>query len=343
MKYTNINSFEKHLKGAFPNHYSPVYLIIAKERFILKSAVDLVLKALKPGDHTTSFSVAVFDPDHLSIGAIRDELQTQSLFSKQKAVWIDLGEKPTTSFLKDLQESIELLPQGTYVVFSAAAINHSTNFYKRVEKLGIILEVAEEKSWEKEKNLAAWVIQKLTEEGMTIENQACQQLIKQIGNDQAILSQELRKLICYIGDRKQITLDDVRAICTSMNTENAWQLGEALFKRDIAASIRISKALLDEGTPLLSLLRQIRSQFQTDYSICTLLANGGTGQEVAQAFPYMKGFILEKHMRTAQEYGRENFRNSLLHIDAMELMAKNGSTDPYFLAELLMIKLTKKI
>lgn len=340
MKYTNINSFEKHLKDASPSHLSPVYLILSKDRFLLKNGVDLFLKALKHKD-SSSFSVISFDSEHLSIGAIQDELLTQSLFSKQKAVWVDLGEKPATSFLKDLQECIDSLSQGTYVLFSAAAINHATGFYKKVEKLGIILEVAEEKSWEKEKNLAAWVVQQLTEDGKTIESHACQQLIKQIGSDQAVLFQEIRKLVCYIGDRKHITLEDVRAICTTINIENAWQLGEALFKRDIAASMRISKALLDEGTPFLTLLRQMRNQFQTDYAICTILDSGGTGQEISQAFPYMKGFILEKHMRTAKEYGRENFRNGLLHIDAMELMAKNGSVDPYFLAELLTIKLTR--
>lgn len=341
MKYTNLQAFEKHLEGASPNHFSPVYLILSKERFLLKKAVDLVIKALTR-KNKTSFSLKSFDSDHLFYEAIQEELQTRSLFSDQKAVWVDLAEKTATSFLKELQGSFSQLAPGSCLVVSAASLSHATTFYKQAEKAGVILEILEEKSWEKEKTFVAWVTQSLTEIGKTIDGMAAQQLIKQIGTDPAILHQELSKLSCYVGDRVHITLEDVKAICIKVNGENSWQLGEAIFKRDVVSSLRISKALLDEETPFLALLRQIRNQFQTDFTICTLLANGGTPQEITQAFPYMKGFILDKHMRSAKEYGMARFKAGMEEIDAMEFMAKNGSTDSYFLAELLIIKLTTK-
>src|SRR5262249_40672120 len=132
---------------------------------------------------------------------------------------------------------------------------------------------------------------------------------------------------------------DVAAVCSSINLDNAWQLGEAIFRRDVPTALRISKGLLADGTAFIALLRQIRTQFQTEFQVCSILSRGGSHAEIAQEFPYMKGQILDRHMHQAQSYGMQRFKSALLAIDEAELSAKNNG-DPDFLAERLIIKLT---
>ena len=129
-------------------------------------------------------------------------------------------------------------------------------------------------------------------------------------------------------------------MCQSNPSETIWQLGEALFRRDPGAALRISKGLLSEGSPFLGLLRQIRSQFQTEYQISCILADGGTSSDVAQNYPYMKGVILEKHLHTARSYGKEKFKKALLAIDETELSAKSSGADEDLLNERLIYQLT---
>jgi DNA polymerase-3 subunit delta len=95
--------------------------------------------------------------------------------------------------------------------------------------------------------------------------------------------------------------------------------------------------------PLIVLLRQLRSQFQTEIQICTILAQGGGASEVTRQFTYMKGCILERHMALAQSYGLQNCKNGLLSIDETELQAKNSALEASLLADLLMIKLTSNL
>ena len=92
--------------------------------------------------------------------------------------------------------------------------------------------------------------------------------------------------------------------------------------------------------PLLSLLRQIRSQFQTDYQISCILAEGGGASEIAQNYPYMRGTILDKHIQTAKSYGKHKFKEGILALDETELKIKNSAADDNFLNELLILKLT---
>ena len=102
--------------------------------------------------------------------------------------------------------------------------------------------------------------------------------------------------------------------------------GEAIFCRDAAAALRIAMALLEEQA-LLPLLRQMRSQFQTEYQVCLLLVQGKHAQDIAQEFPYMKGQILERHMWQARQYGLEAFKRGLIALDIAESRVKNSSID----------------
>ncbi len=340
MKYSNLKAFEKHLTGSKPNHFAQTYLILCKEAFERKTAVDALIAAFFQEKKEAELGVKHFEPEHAELNDILRELNARSFFSERKLVIVHQTDKPLKALLDGLLAYLSHPNKDTYLILAAPSINHATNFYKQAEKIGVVLEVAEEKPWEKEKTMVEWVQVKVASEGKRINPQACQLLVKQTGTDHALISSELEKLFCYIGSRNEITLQDVGAVCISVNYENIWQLGEALFRREAGTALRISKALIADGSQMLALLRQMRSQFQTEYQVCSILAKGGHAGDVTQQFPYMRGQILERHMQMAREYGMERLNKGLLTIDETELKAKNGNIDPDLLLEMLCIKLT---
>lgn len=339
MKYNNIRAFEKHLEAASPNHFVPIYMILGKDDFQRKQAYSLLVKQLLGDEASNPMSLKVFDEDKFQIEDVLAELNSNSFFSKKQVIVIHQAENLLKPAVEKLLSYYEKPSSTTFLVITASSISGATNFYKKSESAGVILEIPEEKSWEKEKSLVVWIEHKVASLGKKIEPAAAQLLLKQIGTDQATLNQEIEKTACYVGDKPQITIQDIQAICISVNIENVWQLGESIFKRDAATALRISLALIQDGTPLLMLLRQIRNQFQTDFQICTILSNGGTPFDVSKQFAYMKGQILEKHMQFSMNYGLQRFRKGLILIDEMELTAKNSSIEHAYLIERLISKL----
>lgn len=340
MKYTHIRAFEKHLEGASPQHFADIYLLISKDSFERKTAADRLLALVLKGQAAPSMSVQSFEAGRHSIQDIMNELNAMAFFSSKRVVIVQDAEnldKPATS---KLEEYFEKPNSSVCLVISASAINHSTNFYKKAEKAGVVFEAAEEKPWEREKTMLAWVSSEASSEGKRIDSAACHFLIKQLGTNQATLHNELQKLFCYVGSRPEITMQDIGAVTGSVNLDNAWQLGEAIFRREAGTALRITKALLNDGTQFLALLRQIRTQFQTEFQVCSILANGGTPSDVSQQFPYMRGTILDRHIQMSQSYGMHRFRKGLMAIDETEVNAKNSQTDSDLLAELLIVKLT---
>lgn len=339
MKYSNLQAFEKHLEGASPGHFSNVYMIISKEPFECKTAADRLVKGLLKGQAQPDLCLKIFDCDNLNIKELVGELNTLTLFSPKQVILLQHADKLTQPERTALEPYVAAPSPTLFLIITASSVNHATNFYKKAEKSGVILEIPEQKPWEKERMLVDWVMREAGSFGKKMDPQACQCLVKQIGTDQTMLHHELQKLFCYVGDRVDITVKDIGAICASMNVETVWQLGEAIFQRNGGTALRISKAILNDGTAFLALLRQIRGQFQTEFQICSILANGGNGNDVSQRFPYMRGNILERHLNMAKSYGLHNFKNGMQHIDTMEVLAKNSPVDHDVLADLLIAKL----
>lgn len=340
MKYSTLGAFEKHLQGAAPNHFSDVYVILAKDAFARKQGVDRLVALILKDEPTPALCLHIFDAERQSADKVLSELEMLAFFAKKRVVVVQNADSfdkaATTKF-----ESYFAAPNNTVcLVLAAETLNRATNFYKKAEKVGIVLDIAEEKPWEREKTIAEWLRNEAAALKKQIAPATCQLMVKQLGTDQALLHGELQKLACYVGERPTIDERDISAVCTSINLDNAWQLGEAIFRRDAPTALRISKALLADGVALIALLRQVRSQFQTEYQVCAILAHGGSSADVSQEFPYMRGTILDRHVRQAQSYGMPNFKKGLLAIDEAELQAKNSAIDPEFLADLLIVKLS---
>jgi len=340
VKYDQLRPFEKHLEGAAPKHFSNLYLIVSKDDGERKIACDTTLRFLLAGQPNKDLSLSAFEGESASVEAILSELNTVSFLTDKKVVFINNGDKLKKAATEALQDYFSRPHRSHYLVIGAAAINRGTTFYKKAEKEGVVFDAAELKPWEKEKKSAEWAAQQANALGKGISPQACQHLVKQAGTDLLMLQQELNKLACYVGERPEITIQDIGTICISVNMETIWQLGEALFCRDAAAALRITQAQLDSGVVFLVLLRQIRNQFQTEFQICSILASGGAPQDVAAEYPYMKGAILDRHIRMAQGYGMARFKAAMRAIDDTDIAAKNSGVDPDLLAEQLVIKLT---
>lgn len=341
MRYDNLRIFEKNLEEANPQQFSPVYLILGKDSTECREAIQLLLRFLLPVHEMREFALTVFEGSQVEEGELRNALDSNSFFVKSRVIWVQQAEKLKKLTQENLEKYFVRPNPAQYLLLSAAGWQKNTTFYKAIDKAGMILDLAEVKPWEKEKRLVEWVNKQAGIARKLMSYQACQFLVKRVGNDQVLLTQELEKLICYCMDKKEIAIQDVEMLCPHQShADSIWQLGEAIFRRDSVAALHIAHALLMEGQSLLPLLRQVRSQFQTEYQICLLLAQGKQGQDITQEFPYMKGQILDRHLQQARHYGLKAFKGGLLAIDAAEMRAKNSSINEKILLELLMMQLT---
>ncbi|PJD95953.1 MAG: DNA polymerase III subunit delta [Parachlamydia sp.] len=339
MKYTNFSAFEKHVQHAAPNHFAPLYLLIAADDFERQKAENLLRREILGKKHPP-YAFVSREAEAFTLQELVNELSSGDMFTPRRIVLIQHLEGLKKAQKEHLENYFANPAPNICVICSAVSFNRGTTFYKKAEKAGVIFDVEEKKPWELEKLWIEQVAAAIQAEGKTIEHGAAHLLVKQVGSSSALLHQEIEKLMCYGGNRAAVTVKDIQAVCVKASLETIWQLGDAIFQREAALALRIGLALLEEGTPFLILLRQIRSQFQTKFQLCSIHASGGTLADITAQFPYMKGAVLDKNLAMAREYGLARFKQGMILIDAFELEAKNGSADSAYLAERLLIKLT---
>ncbi|KAF3362079.1 hypothetical protein PHSC3_001390 [Chlamydiales bacterium STE3] len=332
MKYSHITGFEKHLLAAAPQNLSPLYVILAKEENERKLAVSKVKNIF---EENATASWQSYDATESAEQEIFNDLDTFSFLQPVKAIHIGDFHHFKKPVLERLEKYFASPPRGVYLILSGSDLKAHTHFYKRAEKCGVILEMVDEKPWEKEKNVQEWLVQEAAKLGKRMAPQAVQLLIKAVGNNVFHLLSELNKLFCFAGERGEITVEDIRAIACYTHQENSWQLGDALFKRNGALAFKISRGILAQEVPFFVLLRQIRTQFQTALHVASL----SSSSEVKEDFPQLKESSIERHRAHVQDYGYSKLPEALKTINQVEWMAKNGMDRYDLLSDFLIFKL----
>ncbi len=325
MKFPHIRPFQQYLQDA----ESALYILISKDTSLLSEALEQILKLKK------ETSIEKFDGANEA--AALTSLDSFSLFATSRVILIRNADKFSKPALKKLTAYIKQPNQDVTLILTAEAIHRSSQFYKTAEAEGVMLDVPEQKPWEKERTIQEWFTGYTQQSGYTIEPQALQIMCKQLGSDFSILKNEWSKLCCYVGDRKHIQLKDVLTICHVINMSTVWELGTAIFTGQVATATQIATKLLRNGESLIGLLRMMRSQVQTDFQVCTILRQGGS---VTETFPYMRGQILQQHSQQAMQFGLERFKRAMIAIDRTELFAKQQSVDETLLIEKLIAQIT---
>jgi DNA polymerase III subunit delta len=186
-----------------------------------------------------------------ALARLREALQTLPFFGGGKAVWLKdcnfLGDDRTataqavTETLGEVaQELKDFAWTNVRLLISAGKVDKRKVFYKAIDKIGSVESFggwsADDRDWADQAELAAR--QALRERKKEISDEALAELVSNVGPNARQLSSEVEKLALYAGDRKEIELADVGAVCTRNKMARAFALGDALGDRDLARLLR---------------------------------------------------------------------------------------------------------
>jgi DNA polymerase-3 subunit delta len=180
------------------------------------------------------------------LGRLHESLQTLPFFGGGKVIWLQncnfLGDERTASVqavtdrLADLaQELKEFSWENVRLLISAGKVDKRKSFYKTLDKLGKVEAVA---SWSADDRdwvdrAEAWARAAFRGREKEIAEDALAELISRVGPNARQLDSEIEKLAIYTGNRKDVRLADVTAICIRNKTARAFALGDALGERDL--------------------------------------------------------------------------------------------------------------
>jgi DNA polymerase-3 subunit delta len=240
---------------------APVLLVFGEDEFAVKQRARQLYQQwteeLGGMDHEIIDAAVSNGGEALkALAKLRESLQTLPFFGGGKVVWLKncnfFGEDRTASsqavtetLAEIAQELKEFAWQNVRLLISAAKVDKRKVFFKTIDKVGTVESFAawsvDDRDWAAQAE--AWAGKGIRARQKTIAHEALAELINRVGPNARQLDTEVEKLSLYVGDRKEIGLEDVAAICTRNKTARAFALGDALGDRDLP---RLLKRLDEE-------------------------------------------------------------------------------------------------
>jgi DNA polymerase III subunit delta len=94
-----------------------------------------------------------------------------------------------------------------------------------------------------------WVVAHAAKDGVKVDADAARELVDALGTDMMLVSNELEKLILFVGQRKRITIGDVETMVLAAKQRSLYELTDAISAKDPVRALAVLGALLssEEG------------------------------------------------------------------------------------------------
>ncbi len=159
-----------------------------------------------------------------------------------------------------------------------------------------------------------------------------------VGNSLRSLQNEIDKLFIFVGDRTQITADDVTTIVGASKGYTIFELQNAIGRKDTKEAMRIIERMMEVGQSPQMIIVMLTRFFNQLWKLSDLgvrrIAESDIVREIGIP-PYFVRQYMEFHSNFAAEQIEQNFL-SLLDAD---LALKTTSRDPRLVMDLLVLSL----
>ena len=189
-----------------------------------------------------------------------------------------------------------------------------------------------------------WVIEHAAKEDVQIDPDAARELVDALGADMMLVSNELEKLILFVGVKKRITLGDVETMVLAAKQRSLYELTDAISSKDRARALLVLDAMLytEEGEE--AAIGHIYMLSRTFRQMLVILEKNvrdsrAIWQALWQGFR-LPPFAAEDVIRQARRYkSRRELTRALRLLGRADLALRSNPTSKRLVLEKLIIDL----
>jgi len=239
----------------------PAYVFVGDEVFFRKRCREAIVEHLVSPD-LRDFSLFEFDLGEIDLTEVLDRARTPSLMAPFQVFFVRgvktlFGRGSNESKLAAIEEYCNSPNPDAVLIFVADHISIPADprrmeltdkeRYERIrETMGQYCAVVELARVE-EGDAVRWIGEYCATREMKIDTDAARELVDALGGDMMMVSNELEKLILYVGEKKRVTLGDVETMVLAAKQRSLYELTDAISARDRVRALQMLDAILTTG------------------------------------------------------------------------------------------------
>lgn len=325
-----MKSINEDLKN---NQFKGIYLLYGEEAYLKRLYKNKLKAALTAPDDSMNYTY--YEGKGINPNEIIDMAETMPFMAEKRLIVIE-----NSGFFKnkcdELADYFENPSDSTCFVFVEAEVDKRSRLYKRVKERGRIAEL----NAQDEKSLVRWIVGSLNRENKKITQSAAALFLTKTGADMENIQRELEKLICYVGERDSINIEDVEAICTTVITNNIFEMIDAIAKKQQQKALELYYDLLTLKEPPMRILFLITRQFNLLLQVKDLARLGFNTAETAKKAG-LHGFVAGKYVSQSKSFDSKWLADAVEICAGTEEAVKTGRINDILSVELLIVQFSK--
>ncbi len=327
-------AIEKIISDWKKKQYQPIYWIEGDEEFFIDKVIQFAEHQIL-NENEAQFNLSIFYGKDAAWPDVINACRRYPMFAERQVVL--LKEAQQMKDIEKLESYIEKPLNSTIFVVSYKdkKLDGRTKFAKLIKDKAVL--VTTKKLYENQ--IAEWTQQLIQTKGLTINHKALSLIVDHIGNDLTRINNEIEKLSINLGERKNITEDDVEKYIGVSKEFNVFELQAAMARKDLAKTIRIISYFEanPKAAPMQMILPALYSFFSKVYMVHGLKSKDE--KSVALALN-IKEFATKEIINTARVYSYSGVENVLLLLHQYNLKSiginSTGTESASLLKELVV-------
>lgn len=321
-----------------------LFIVYGDETFLIDEDLIKFKKQFVPEGMDSFACEVISDKNQTDINYLVNAIQTLPSFSPSRLVVIKdfpyLNKKSLEGGEEEIfLEALQNIPEGVVVLFvTYGNVDKRKRLTKAISKIGLLREHKPFATWEQDK-LFSWLKSLVEKNGMQVTREALTMLTEISGVSLRALSNELEKIMTYLGDRKKIEVDDIKLL-TSPGELISFELNDAVNNKEINRILNLINRMIKDGTSPILILGMLVAQVR----LLLLLKEGFSQGENAQSMAATmrkSPYYIKKLSSGAQRYSFDELQNFYYGLQEADLKMKTGKLDQKLALELVVSNLYK--
>ncbi|HXM68898.1 MAG TPA: DNA polymerase III subunit delta [Candidatus Acidoferrum sp.] len=341
----------------------PAYVFVGDEAFFRKRFRDAILEHLVPVD-LRDFSIFEFDLGENDLAEVLDRARTPSLMAPFQVFFVRgvknlFGRGSNEEKLSAIEEYCQNPNPDALIVFVADHISIPADVrrmemqdkerYQRIrETMGPYCGIVELARVE-EGEAVRWISEYCASRDVPVKIEAdgARELVDALGGDMMMISNELEKLMLYVGAKNRITLGDVETMVLAAKQRSLYELTDAISAKERVRALEILDAILSSGEGEEAAIGHIYMLAKTFRQMLVILERNVRDQRMLWAALWqgfrVPPFAADDIIKQARRYkSRRDLTRAIRLVAKADLALRSNPVSKRMVLERLVIDLTSE-
>ena len=311
----------------------PVYLFYGEDDFRLEKVLDTVRETCLD-EAARDFNLRVFHGDNASPADILDDARSVPFMSSSRLIIVRRVEKFSTSDLESFLPYLDDPVETTHLVFVSLKTDFKKKFYKKCRALGFTVHFKPLY----DSQIPRWIKKAAGDNGLKINDEACEYLHGIIGNRLREIHTELVKLHLRHGDLP-IGVAEIKESAIYSRVYTIFELMDHISAKDRSLAISVLYRFLEEEgmDAAFGIIGMLNRQIRLLLGAGAIIKGGGGQTDVAKKIK-APPFIIKKIVQQSKNWTLDELERGLYLLHNADGLLKTGSQTDLVL-EMLIISL----